>query len=76
MQIFVKLPAGRLLTLQVEPTDTVAALQARVRELADIPSAQLRLFFAGNAGRPLEGARTLADYGVQIQSTVHVMLAS
>ncbi|WP_269514672.1 ubiquitin-like protein [Brevundimonas subvibrioides] len=71
MEVFLRMPDRSVIVLQVEPSDTIENVKTKVQDQKGVPGDRQRIIFAG---RELEDNRTLADYNVQANSTLILIL--
>jgi ubiquitin len=70
MQIFVEMPTGTTITLEVEPADSIATVKQSIQDTQGIPAAYQILMYDGVV---LDDGRTLADYNIPKESTLQLL---
>jgi len=70
-QIYIKTLQGKNITLDVKNTDTIASIKDKIKDIEGIPVDQQRIVFNG---KQLEDNNTIADYGIEADSSLHLVL--
>jgi ubiquitin len=71
MQIFIKSLTGKCITLDVDQAESISSIKTKIAEKEGITPAEQRLIFGG---KQLDDERTLSDYNITKESTIHMVL--
>ena len=70
MQIFVKTLTGKLISVEVEESDAIENVKAKIQDKEDIPADKQMLMFRG---QQLKDEYTLFDYDIAMKSEIHLI---
>jgi hypothetical protein len=71
LQVFVKTFAGKTITVEVEPDESIESLKNKVQSKEGVPPNQQRLLFGG---KQLDSRKSISDYDIEDESTMHMVL--
>jgi len=74
IQIFIKTLSGKTITVDTYPSEFIETLQLKIQAKEGTPANQQQRLRLTLGGKQLEKGRTLADYNVQKEATIHALL--